>query len=307
MKTFIKITEIWIPNKQRTHLEFADGIYGKFKEFGEISAHKQFAYQQGLPGNVWATGHPIIITELESPYYERTEAAQKAGLTCAIGMPVMAGEFLMAVIVFLCGGDENHMGAIEVWANTPEHSNELNVIDGYYGTLDYFENISRKTTLVKGSGLPGIVWEKECPIIMEDIGNSSVFIRSRDAKKAEITKGIGIPVAIHQKQVYIMTFLSAKSTPIAKRMQIWLPDKEHKKLLCQTAYGKENNALASIFECKTIAKGEGSVGRAWLTGVPVIGKSNINGTTSDPAAISSLLAVPVIDKGALTAVVTFLF
>lgn len=307
MKTFIKVTEIWVPNKDYTHLELKNGIYGKFREFKNISEQKQFAYQQGLPGAVWAAGHPLVITELENSYFERTDEAHEAGLTCAIGIPVMSGEFLLAVIVFMCGDDEDHAGAIEVWANALDTSNELGVIDGYYGTLEHFEFISRKTKLIKGSGLPGLVWEKGMPVLMEQLGNSANFIRGQDAKNAGITTGIGIPVVMDENQIYIVTFLSAKMTPIAKGLQIWVPDGAHQKLVCQTAYNAISDELTDIFEAKTFAKGESFIGQAWLTGVPVIGESSLSGQLTDPAAISALLAMPVIDKGTLKAVVSFLF
>ncbi len=307
MKTFIKVTEIWVPNKERTQLELNSGVYGQdYKEFMLISENKKFAYQQGLPGHVWATGQPIVITDLEHSYFERTEAAYQSGLTCAIGLPVMSGEFLLAVVVFLCGDDEDHAGAIEIWANQ-SHRDSLRLVDGYYGTLQEFETVSRTTTLGKGIGLPGLVWEKEEPVIIEDLGDSRHFIRSEHAKRADISMGIGIPVAMQGDRVYIMTFLSARATPIAKRMQIWLPDREHKRLYCQIGFGKNNNELASLFEHKGIAKGEGLIGQVWLTGLPIIGKSTANSDLSDPSAISSLLAIPVIEYGSLKAVVTFLF
>ena len=308
MKTFIKVTEIWTLNKQGSALELKEGLYGDYKELKKISQKKTFAYQQGLPGTVWSAGFPIVISDLDSSYFERSKLARKAGLTCAIGMPILSGEFLMAVIVFLCGSQEENMGAIEVWSNDIDRMNELGVIDGYYGSLEYFEFVSRRTKFTKGMGLPGLVWENELPVFMPSLKNTPAFIRAEDAKNAELSKGIGIPVCTQNGRIYIMTFLSSEKTPIAKRLQIWLPDSTHKQLICQSAYGQENNDLASIFEVKGIAKGSaGAVGQAWLTGMPVIGESSIRSPASDPAAISSLLAMPVIDQGRLKAVVTFLF
>jgi len=309
MKTFIKVTEIWVPNKRRTHLQLSNGHYGDYKAFKKVSEKKQFALEQGLPGAVWAAGHPIVLTDLKHSYFERSKEADKAGLTCAIAVPVMAGEFLLAVIVFFCGDakDDNHAGAIEVWSNTPDRTNELGVVDGYYGSQEYFEFVSRKTKIMKGFGLPGMVWEKQIPVLLNDLGDSTSFIRGRDAKNAGITTGIGIPVAVNQDQVYIMTFLSAKKTPIAKYIQIWAPDDEHQKISCQSSFGTENDDLASVFNSKTYSKGEGLIGQVWLTGVPVIGESSYAGYTTDPAAISSMLAMPVLKNGKLKAVVTFLF
>ena len=299
MKTFIKVTEIWIPTKERTQLELAAGIYGTLKEFKTVSEQTRFDYDQGLPGTAWAVAHPVAITEFTHSCFKRTEAAKKAGLTCAIALPVFSGEFLMSVIVFLCGDDEDHAGAIEVWANDADRGNELGVIDGYYGTLDYFEFVSRKTKIMKGFGLPGRVWEKGLPVIMADLGESESFIRGRDAKNAGITTALGIPLSDSAGQVYLMTFLSAKATPIARQIEIWLPDDKRERLVFKDGFSEKATDLAAVYAAKTFAKGEGAIGRVWLTGIPAIADNYLV-----EQSIATLL-MPVINQGKLTAVVVF--
>lgn len=305
MKTFIKVTEIWLPSKDRTRLEFNAGLYGPLNEFRVASEKESFAYDEGLPGKAWAVGHPVVLTEFDHSYFKRTQSAKKAGLTCGIAIPVFSGEFIMAVVVFLCGDDQHHAGAIELWGNSLDNDAELAMIDGYYGTLDDFERISRKIKFGKGSGLPGQVWQTGMPVLIEDMGLASAFIRSADAAKAGITTALGIPVAVLADQVYIMTFLSAKATPIAQRIQIWVPDETGQFLLCQSGYSKQNDELAEIFETMSVRKGEGILGRVWLTGIPAIR----NNTASSVALgrLNSMLAMPVIDGGKLKAVVSFLF
>ncbi|HEY8035637.1 MAG TPA: GAF domain-containing protein [Methylobacter sp.] len=305
MKTFIKVTEIWIPTKDRTRLEFSAGLYGDLNEFRVASEKESFAYDEGLPGKAWAAGHPVVLTEFDNSYFKRTKSAKKAGLTCGIAMPVFSGEFIMAVVVFLCGDDQHHAGAIEVWSNSLERNTELAAVDGYYGTLDDFERLSGKIRFTKGAGLPGLVWETCMPVLIEDLGLSTTFIRSADARKAGITTALGIPVSVVANQAYIMTFLSAKATPIAKRIQIWAPDQSGQRLLCQAGYSKQNDELAEIFETISVRKGEGLLGRVWLTGVPAI--RNNSGIAVTEGGLNSMLAMPVIDRGHLKAVVTFLF
>ena len=308
MKTFIKVTEIWIPDKERTRLEFGSGLYGGLIDFKADSEQQKFAYNEGLPGKAWAAGHPIVLTKFEHSYFKRTAAATKAGLTCGIAIPVFSGDFLMAVVVFLCGDDEEHAGAIEVWCNSPVSENRLNVMDGYYGTLQHFENISRQISMPKGQGLAGLAWETGMPILIDDISKAATFIRASDAQQAGISMGIGIPVSDNPGSSYIMTFLSAKATPIAKRIQIWIPDPQGKQLICQQGYSKNSNDLAKIFEEITVIKGNGAIGRAWLTGMPVI-SGNHESSAYNPELdnLSSMLTLPVIEKGRLKAIVSFLF
>ncbi len=299
MKTFIKVVEIWVPSQEGTQLELATGLYGALTDFKTASEQTRFDYGQGLPGNAWAAAHPLVTTEFIHSCFERTQAAKTAGLTCAIALPVFSGEFLTAVIVFLCGGDELHAGAIEVWANHPDRDNELGVIDGYYGSLDYFEFISKKTKIMKSFGLPGQVWEKGLPVLMPDLGESQSFIRGRDAKNAGITTALGIPWSDRAGQVYIMTFLSAKATPIAKQLEIWLPDDKRERLVFNNGFSHKASDLAAVYSAKTFVKGDGVIGRVWLTGVPVI--VDDYGVEESTAA----LLMPVIKQGELTAVIVF--
>lgn len=308
MKTFIKVVEIWIPDKQRCQLEFSSGMYGALNDFKAASEQQHFAYNEGLPGKAWAAGYPIVLTRFEYSYFKRTEAAQKAGLTCGIALPIFSGDFLLAVVVFLCGDDEAHAGAIEVWGNSPTDQDSLRVMNGYYGTLDYFENISRLVSMSKGKGLPGMAWQTGLPVLIDNIGQVDEFIRAGDAQLAGITTGLAIPVCTNNGQSYVMTFLSAKATPLAKRIQLWMPDATGKQLLCQQGYSKHTNTLAEMFESFAVKKGVGALGRVWLSGVPIL--------TTTPLApeynpelnsLSSMLAIPVIERGHLKAIVTFLF
>ena len=307
MKTFIKVTEIWIPDKERTQLEFGSGLYGGLIDFKAASEQQHFAYNEGLPGKAWAAGHPIVLTKFEHSYFKRTAAAKQAGLTCGIAIPVFSGDFLLAVVVLLCGDDEDHAGAIEVWCNSSGSDNTLNVMDGYYGTLQHFEAISRQISMPKGQGLAGLAWETGLPVLVDDISKADTFIRASEAQQAGISMGIGIPVSDNPEQAYIMTFLSAKATPIAKRIQIWIPDPQGKQLICQQGYSKNSNDLAEIFETLTVNKGEGALGRVWLTGMPVITGDHEPDYNPELDNLSSMLAIPVIEKGRLKAIVSFLF
>ncbi len=307
MKTFIKVTEIWVPNKQRTQLEFGSGLYGGLVEFKAASEQQQFAYNEGLPGKAWAEGRPLVLKEFEQSYFKRTSAAKEVGLTCGIAIPIFSGDFLLAVVVFLCADDENHVGAIEVWSNQDSSEQSLKVIDGYYGSLHHFEQISRDISVANDQGLAGLAWAQGLPVLIDDISKADGFIRVHDAKQAGISMGIGIPVSDHLNSPYIMTFLSAKATPLAKRIQIWIPDLRGEQLICLEGYSKNTNELAQLFETTTVTKGVGALGRVWLTGMPVITGDDDADYNPELASLNTMLAIPVIEQGRLKAIVSFLF
>jgi hypothetical protein len=84
-----------------------------------------------------------------------------------------------------------------------------------------------------------------------------------------------------------------------------VPDESGRRLVCQSGYSKQNDELAEMFETIAVRKGEGLLGRVWLTGVPAI--RNNSELAPAEGRLNSMLAMPVIDGGKLKAVVAFLF
>ena len=120
-----------------------------------VSHSMCFGRGEGLPGRGWDEGRPIVLRELDPAVVRRSEPARAEGLTCAIALPIFAGDTLKAVLVMFCGDDDEHAGAIELWRNDPAESKDMTLDDGYYGTTaDAFEFISRRTSFRKGVGLP---------------------------------------------------------------------------------------------------------------------------------------------------------
>jgi len=100
--TFAKVIEIWRPNAEGTALHKDSGYYGRLRDFGDKSAAVTFAPGEGLPGQVWQTGEPQLIAPLDaSSGFARYQAAQSVDLTVAIGIPIIDGDRVTAVILML--------------------------------------------------------------------------------------------------------------------------------------------------------------------------------------------------------------
>ena len=306
MKTFIKVIEIWTPTQDRNNLSLADSYYGDYTEFNQQSQKISFAYDEGLPGTAWAQSSPIVITDLDHSCFMRKEAAKAAGISCAIALPIFAGQFLLAVIVFLCGDKDEHAGAIEVWGKNPNKPNELQLVDGYYGSLEKFEWISRRICFPKGSGLPGIIWDYRIPQIVADMSSSATFLRASNAKLEGITTAFGIPFIYDETHEFILTLLSASGTPIARRFEIWLPDRENQFVSLYTGHSEIPH---DVFSFKEIEKGQGLIGQVWLTGCPAIShhpaEDGFTGKDAITKDLNASVAIPVIEDGALKAIVSF--
>ena len=216
----------------------------------------------------------------------------------------------MAVMVLFCGDDEKHVGAIELWHNDPNMSHEMGLVDGYYGTADMFEFNSRHTKFPRGFGLPGRTWKANMPLIVRDLYNSKGFLRWEEASEIGINCGVSIPYKTSLDQTWVMTFLSAQATPIARRFEIWIPNASRDALVFQSGDCSRQTDLKTLYGSKTIGRGEGSVGGAWATGMPAICEdlkhdASIAASLARVSGLNQIVVLPVIDNAVLKAVLAW--
>ncbi len=304
MNTFIKAAEFWLPSADRSLLEYGGGLYGPSSRMARISHEMCFGRGEGLPGRAWDSGAPVVLHAFEGSYFKRTEAAKADGLTCGIALPIFLGDYLSSVVVLFCGDDEAHAGAIEVWHNDPQRSKDMVLADGHYGrTADTFEYISRRTSFRVGTGLPGLAWEQRAPVFLPDLGRGAGFLRSDSAVKVGINRGFALPCATPGRDQYVLAFLSALDTPIARRVEIWRPDAEGSALQLQAGFCEATGLLTDRSD--TLQRGQGSIGRCWLSGLP--GMSTELASEPGPAAgltgLRALAVLPVLEGGRFVAAV----
>jgi hypothetical protein len=324
-KTFIKATEFWVPSRDRSFLEYGGGLYGTATRFGALSRTLCFARGEGLPGQAWEAGHPIVLRQFVGSYFQRTSAAHAEGLTCAIAMPIFAGDFLTSVLVIFCGdNDEDQAGAIELWHNDPAKSKDMTLVDGHYGnTGDAFEFISRRTSFRRDNGLPGACWGSGMPVFLEDLGKASGFLRGDLAVKVGINRGFAVPCPAARGQMYVLAFLSALATPIARRVEVWerLDEVEGAaqtdrapgpQLRRVSGFCEALGSLSASVQTPLLAYGQGTIGQVLMTGVPGISNHADTepvglGAAATEAGLKSLAAIPVIRNGRTVACVALYF
>jgi PAS domain S-box-containing protein len=98
--------EAWIPAPDGSALECSpawcqctEGV----EEFRTVSEGFTFAPGVGLPGRVWASKQPEWVEDMSAEPVEvcpRAEIALKTSLKAALGVPIVAGEQVLAVLVF---------------------------------------------------------------------------------------------------------------------------------------------------------------------------------------------------------------
>jgi PAS domain S-box-containing protein len=104
-KTGWVLGQAWIPSQDGTLLEcgpvcFCSGEGGLTK-FRVASEGSHFKPGVGLPGRVWKLKQPAWIEDVtQDPNFPRTKAAAKVGLKAAVGIPILSGDEVIAVIEF---------------------------------------------------------------------------------------------------------------------------------------------------------------------------------------------------------------
>jgi hypothetical protein len=261
---FVQAVEVWIP--EGNLLQRHSGAYGSLSAFAEASADLTLEKGQGLPGVAYRSMRPEVWHELGAGFV-RAQSARLAGLSAAVALPWFRGNTLVAVVVFLCGNRAETGGCIEVWEPTEQRL--LVHMDGYYGRLSAFEDVSRVMRFPLGAGLPGTVWERGLPHIMEDLRNSSSFMRASAAQESGVASGLGIPLLCGGRVTHVVTFLSAETTPLARAFEIWMPDSSTGRLrLTQSHYGVGLTMLKDQSAFLSLAQGEDIAGRVLESGLP---------------------------------------
>ena len=278
------------------------GQYGDMTRFSEVSQSKRFTYDRGLPGKCWAKRRPLLL-KTNSPEFERREAAQAAGITTAIAWPTFAGDYLLGVTVFLCGGDEESLGALEIWHCDSNESYDMRLVDGYFGQMKRFELVSKVTAFRKGTGLVGEAWQAGLPVMQTDLGRSHRFIRSEGAAEAGLTTGLAIPMTLGDNHDFVLSFLSARATPIARQFEVWLPGPTGTTLTFDSGYSEAGIDLTNRYRELKLSIHDGMLGRALLTGVPNVTNELRETPAQGLEYLSSATVLPVLEKGRAKALV----
>jgi hypothetical protein len=309
MNNFIRLAEVWIPTRDRMALQLCDGLYGSLGELRAISERKRFGYGEGLPGKAWAAGRPIIVADLRNSWLSGAPADAK--LAGAVALPVFAGDYLLAVAVLVCGRDDSHVGAIELWHNDPAKSFEMRLVESYYANAETFAFNARHTRFPRGYGLPGRAWKSRAPLIVKDLLNTKSFLRGEQAAQIGINRGLGMPYGSASGETWTLSVLSARDTPMARRLEIWIPNEARDALVFHSG-DCDNADLATEYAQARIARTDGIIGQAWLTGIPAL-RDRVEGDRSAAersaaaAGLDAVMAIPFIQAGELKAVIAWYF
>jgi hypothetical protein len=271
MKPFIRAAEIWLPAPDQSLLEFGSGSFGEALSFAAISRFMCFGRAEGLPGDAWEQGHPVLLKQFEGSHFRRIGAAKVAGLTCAVALPFFVANKLTAVLVLFGSDDQACTGAMELWRNDPRITSDMTLLDGYYGGMPAaFEQVSRDTYLPRGTGLPGLAWQRDEVVIMGKLSESTRFLRGDAANDAGICSGLALPCCSTSQSSYVLTLLSGQGTPIARRMERWVFDRQAERLILAGGHCDVQGDLAQIVSMVDLVEAPPGLAHVLSSGAPAL-------------------------------------
>src|SRR5262245_48056494 len=104
-KTGWVLGNAWVPNGEGTALDLVAAWYcgdGELKPFRAVSESFHFESGIGLPGRVWKSKQPTWVEDVTNdPNFPRSAAARTAGLKTGVGIPILSGGNVIAVLEFL--------------------------------------------------------------------------------------------------------------------------------------------------------------------------------------------------------------
>jgi PAS domain S-box-containing protein len=127
-KTGWTVGQAWLPDSNGAALNLGPGCYrgnGELENFRNSSQSAHFERGIGLPGRVWQSKQPAWLENVTvDPNFPRFVAAGAAGLKTGVGIPIISGDKVIAVLEFFM-------------RETREQSESLlNVINAVAGQLD---------------------------------------------------------------------------------------------------------------------------------------------------------------------------
>jgi PAS domain S-box-containing protein len=103
-KTGWVLGHAWVPNQEGSVLDLIAAWYcgdGELKPFKAVSEGFHFKPGVGLPGRVWKSKQPAWVENVTNdPNFPRAAAARTAGLKTGVGIPILSGGTVIAVLEF---------------------------------------------------------------------------------------------------------------------------------------------------------------------------------------------------------------
>lgn len=186
--------ELWHNEAAKSaDLTLVDGYYGSAEEFAAVSREASFKPGAGLPGKVWQSGLPEVMSDL---WYERRFARRAdgapLGLSKGLAIPLLQEPGHSYVLTMLSALGTPVARRFEIW--TMDAARETIVFAGGECDLNKaFPQDYANATVRRGEGPVGRVWASGLPEACEALADDA-SPNGRSARKAGLVSLLALPV-----------------------------------------------------------------------------------------------------------------
>ena len=187
--------ELWAGRRGRFELGLTAAHYAGLERFGKVSRYVNFPMGSGLPGEVWQSAAPRILTGLgQSRAFLRSSGAESAGLKTGFGFPVIHRNELSAVMLWLSSEDTPLAKIYEVWETTDGTPETL------WRTHCDAKWVPGYTDAVPASPMKPVSEAARLrrPVLFEDPAALGLEVETC-VQEAGVFCGVAIPVLVHDR------------------------------------------------------------------------------------------------------------
>ena len=195
--------EVWSRDVQSHELCLSSGYYGSLKNLRYISNRIRFGKGIGLPGQVWASGLPVMMDDLaNTKTFLRANTARAEVLKMGLGIPVFTQNRVDHVVLMLSALDMPLARMFEIWK---PQGGRLVLEASSYGEFESLAQVGVHQQATS-EGLVQDVWTKRKP--MMKMGKhfmhwSQVYLSQDEACQM----GLGFPIIDHNEVRAVVVLL----------------------------------------------------------------------------------------------------
>ncbi len=225
-RRYVRGVEVWAPNADQSRLLLTQSSYRDADAMANISKDLSFAINEGLPGDVWKSKCPVFYRRLTSGPFRRSDAAAAAGLTTGIGLPIFCDGKILSVVLLLLDGGESLKTVVEHW-RISLGSNRYELHGGIYSNCEKLRRLSEHVVFPIGSGLPGVIAERQLPYLGTRFADDSNAVRGVAISAEQLHSGLGLPLTDSGADSDdVVLLFNSETTPLFRMIQIWKPGED---------------------------------------------------------------------------------
>lgn len=201
--------------------------------------------------------------------------------------------------------------AFEVWIPDPRRA-QLRFQAGFYRGAQVTASAVPALTVAYGQGLPGQVFERKEPMILEDLTAYRGVVRPAIAARSGFSAGVGWPVLYRQQVIAVVTLLFATPSASAGAFEIWRPRADGQQMVWADGFYGDLRDFQAVSRTTAFAPGEGLPGQVLASRAPILfenlsmQRGFVRSDAAAEAALEAGLGFPVLDGDALQQVVLLL-